>query len=103
MEEQNAELEGTVAQLQRENGRLRAQDVTHRGRLDQVRVLLEEARRRGDALETQNRASRRQMAEMGAEVEQLRKTLEEWGSKTEEPAEELLEAHPDPQVALSLH
>ena len=92
LEDQKAELEKTVAHLQRENHRLCVTEVTHRERLAQVQVQLVEAQQVEEALETEDRSNRRQMQEMRAEVEELREALQGQGSRTKGPWEELRSA-----------
>ncbi|KAM9780514.1 protein Hook homolog 2 [Neosynchiropus ocellatus] len=101
------ELRETVVRLQSENKMLCVQEEKYRQNLVEAEAELEEAQRRKNALETQNRLNEQQISELRAQVEELQKALQEQDSKTEnssllkkkleEHLEKLHEAHSDLQ------
>ncbi|KAK2864807.1 hypothetical protein Q7C36_003961 [Tachysurus vachellii] len=101
------EFRETVLRLQNENKMLCVQEETYRQRLGKVHVQLEEAQRSRNTLQTQNRLSQQQIAELLSQVEDLQKALQEQDSKSEDSSllkkkleehlEKLHEAHSDLQ------
>ncbi|XP_047672060.1 protein Hook homolog 2 isoform X2 [Tachysurus fulvidraco] len=101
------EFRETVLRLQDENKMLCVQEETYRQRLGKVQVQLEEAQRSRNTLQTQNRLSQQQIAELLTQVEDLQKALQEQDSKSEDSSllkkkleehlEKLHEAHSDLQ------
>uniref|UniRef100_A0A4W4HQC6 Calponin-homology (CH) domain-containing protein n=1 Tax=Electrophorus electricus TaxID=8005 RepID=A0A4W4HQC6_ELEEL len=101
------EFKETVLRLQHENKMLCAQEERYRQRLGETQVLLEEAQRSQNALQTQNRLNQQQIAQLSSQVEELQKALQEQDQKAEnssllqkkleEHLEKLHEAHSDLQ------
>ncbi|XP_036421935.1 protein Hook homolog 2-like isoform X2 [Colossoma macropomum] len=101
------EFKETVVRLQSENKMLCAQEESYRQRLGVVQAQLEEAQRSQNTLETQNRLSQQQIAQLRSQVEDLQKALQEQDSKAEDSSllqkkleehlEKLHEAHSDLQ------
>ncbi|GAA6072073.1 protein Hook homolog 2 isoform X2 [Tachysurus ichikawai] len=101
------EFRETVLRLQDENKMLCVQEETYIQRLGKVQVQLEEAQRSRNTLQTQNRLSQQQIAELLSQVEDLQKALQEQDSKSEDSSllkkkleehlEKLHEAHSDLQ------
>lgn len=79
-----AELRETLVRLQLENKRLCRQEAADRERQEQLQRHLEEARRQRHGLETRQRLSEQQVAELRAQVEQLQRALQE--REAEDPA-----------------
>ncbi|XP_006900861.1 PREDICTED: protein Hook homolog 2 isoform X2 [Elephantulus edwardii] len=80
------ELRETLLRLQLENKRLCQQEAADRERQEDLQRHLEEANRARHVLETQHRLNQQQLSELRAQVEDLQKSLQEQGSKTEDPA-----------------
>ncbi|XP_060760429.1 protein Hook homolog 2-like isoform X2 [Neoarius graeffei] len=78
------EFKETVVRLQNENKMLCVQEDSYRQRLCKVQAQLEEAQRSQNTLETQNRLSQQQIAELRSQVEDLQKALQEQDSKSED-------------------
>ncbi|XP_024920213.1 protein Hook homolog 2 isoform X1 [Cynoglossus semilaevis] len=78
------ELKETVVRLQNENKMLCVQEESYRQKLVEAEAELEEARRRRNTLETQNRLNEQQIMELRSQVEELQRTLQEQDSKTED-------------------
>ncbi|XP_072531251.1 protein Hook homolog 2 isoform X2 [Salminus brasiliensis] len=101
------EFKETVVRLQSENKMLCVQEESYRQRLGEVQVHLEEAQRSKNTLETQNRLSQQQIAQLRSQVEDLQRALQEQDSKAEDSSllqkkleehlEKLHEAHSDLQ------
>ncbi|NP_001410778.1 protein Hook homolog 2 [Danio rerio] len=103
------EFRDTVVRLQQENKMLCVQEESYRHRLEELQTQLEEAQRRQNTLETQNRLSQQQISDLSAQVEELQRALQEQDSrnedvissllkkKLEEHLEKLHEAHSDLQ------
>uniref|UniRef100_A0AAY5EXH1 Calponin-homology (CH) domain-containing protein n=1 Tax=Electrophorus electricus TaxID=8005 RepID=A0AAY5EXH1_ELEEL len=77
------EFKETVLRLQHENKMLCAQEERYRQRLGETQVLLEEAQRSQNALQTQNRLNQQQIAQLSSQVEELQKALQEQDQKAE--------------------
>uniref|UniRef100_A0A4W4HQD0 Calponin-homology (CH) domain-containing protein n=1 Tax=Electrophorus electricus TaxID=8005 RepID=A0A4W4HQD0_ELEEL len=79
------EFKETVLRLQHENKMLCAQEERYRQRLGETQVLLEEAQRSQNALQTQNRCvlNQQQIAQLSSQVEELQKALQEQDQKAE--------------------
>ncbi|XP_024920214.1 protein Hook homolog 2 isoform X2 [Cynoglossus semilaevis] len=84
------ELKETVVRLQNENKMLCVQEESYRQKLVEAEAELEEARRRRNTLETQNRLNEQQIMELRSQVEELQRTLQEQDSKTEDAISSLL-------------
>uniref|UniRef100_W5L6L3 Hook microtubule tethering protein 2 n=1 Tax=Astyanax mexicanus TaxID=7994 RepID=W5L6L3_ASTMX len=101
------EFKETVVRLQSENKMLCVQEESYRQKLGEVQLKLEEAQRSQNTLETQNRLSQQQIAQLRSQVEDLQKALQEQDSKAEDSSllqkkleehlEKLHEAHSDLQ------
>ncbi|XP_036421934.1 protein Hook homolog 2-like isoform X1 [Colossoma macropomum] len=85
------EFKETVVRLQSENKMLCAQEESYRQRLGVVQAQLEEAQRSQNTLETQNRLSQQQIAQLRSQVEDLQKALQEQDSKAEDAISSLLQ------------
>ncbi|KAM6217387.1 protein Hook homolog 2 isoform 2-T2 [Rhynchocyon petersi] len=79
------EIRETLLRLQLENKRLCQQEAADRERQEDLQRHLEEANRSRHVLETQHRLNQQQLLELRAQVEDLQKTLQEQGGKTEDP------------------
>ncbi|XP_078216798.1 protein Hook homolog 2 isoform X4 [Callithrix jacchus] len=79
-----AELRETLLRLQLENKRLCRQEAADRERQEELQRHLEEANRARHGLETQHRLNQQQLSELRAQVEDLQKSLQEQGGKTED-------------------
>ncbi|XP_030591379.1 protein Hook homolog 2 isoform X1 [Archocentrus centrarchus] len=84
------EIKETVVRLQSENKMLCVQEETYRQKLVEVQAELEEAQRRKNALETQNRLNQQQISELRSQIEELQKALQEQDSKNEDAISSLL-------------
>ncbi|KAL4647923.1 hypothetical protein GN956_G8897 [Arapaima gigas] len=101
------EFKETVVRLQKENRMLCAQEEKYVQQLAEMQRQLEQSQRSQNALETQNRLDQQQMLELRSQVEELQKSLQEQGSRTEDSSllkrkleehlERLHEAHSDLQ------
>lgn len=80
-----AELRETLLRLQLENKRLCQQEAADRERQEELQRHLEEANRARHGLETQHRLDQQQLSELRAQVEDLRKALQEQEGKAEDP------------------
>ncbi|KAL0611056.1 Protein Hook-like protein 2 [Plecturocebus cupreus] len=80
-----AELRETLLRLQLENKRLCRQEAADRERQEELQRHLEEANRARHRLETQDRLNQQQLSELRVQVEDLQKSLQEQGGKTEDP------------------
>ncbi|XP_007952597.1 protein Hook homolog 2 [Orycteropus afer afer] len=78
------ELRETLLRLQLENKRLCQQEAADRERQEDLQRHLEEANRARHRLETQHRLNQQQLSELRAQVEDLQKTLQEQGGKSED-------------------
>ncbi|XP_037583508.1 protein Hook homolog 2 isoform X2 [Cebus imitator] len=85
-----AELRETLLRLQLENKRLCRQEAADRERQEELQRHLEEANRARHGLETQHRLNQQQLSELRAQVEDLQKSLQEQGGKTEDAISILL-------------
>ncbi|XP_039322595.2 protein Hook homolog 2 isoform X1 [Saimiri boliviensis] len=74
----------TLLRLQLENKRLCRQEAADRERQEELQRHLEEANRARHGLETQHRLNQQQLSELRAQVEDLQKSLQEQGGKTED-------------------
>ncbi|XP_075392885.1 protein Hook homolog 2 [Tenrec ecaudatus] len=79
------ELRETLLRLQLENKRLCQQEAADRERQEDLQRHLEEANRARHGLETQHRLNQQQLADLRAQVEDLQKTLQEQGGRSEDP------------------
>nr|XP_039322596.1 protein Hook homolog 2 isoform X6 [Saimiri boliviensis boliviensis] len=80
----------TLLRLQLENKRLCRQEAADRERQEELQRHLEEANRARHGLETQHRLNQQQLSELRAQVEDLQKSLQEQGGKTEDAISILL-------------
>ncbi|XP_040592710.1 protein Hook homolog 2 isoform X1 [Mesocricetus auratus] len=85
-----AELRETLLRLQLENKRLCQQEAADRERQEELQRHLEEANRARHGLETQHRLDQQQLSELRAQVEDLRKALQEQEGKAEDATPTLL-------------
>ncbi|XP_006874317.1 PREDICTED: protein Hook homolog 2 isoform X1 [Chrysochloris asiatica] len=79
------ELRETLLRLQLENKRLCQQEAADRERQEELQRHLEEANRSRHSLETQHRLNQQQLSELRAQVEDLQKTHQEPGGKSDDP------------------
>ncbi|XP_046699739.1 protein Hook homolog 2 isoform X1 [Silurus meridionalis] len=85
------EFKETVVRLQNENKMLCVQEKTYRLRLGEAQGQLEEVQRSQNALETQNRLSQQQIADLRSQVEDLQKALQDQDNKSEDAISSLLQ------------